>query len=390
MDSFVDTYRPHSFDEMVGQKGIIGEFNNRSKEMNFSKALLLEGESGSGKTTAALIVAALINCTSPQKQSNGTHTACGECASCKDIRNEKFYRDVTFLDASTMGKGDVVAIEKIVGVSPMYDKNKIIIIDEAQELSKASKGATLKLLEKKRKNVHIILCTMDAKSIHKAVRDRCQQYKFRKLDPTSISEYLFKVLEIEDPDEETPEVFVTEGLTTIADNSDGSVRNALQHFERCLIGKFFTKEDIVREFGFVSDEVMFGMIFKILAKDATVLNEIQKVDMKEFFYKSRKILTDGMIYKMTQVSESEWKAANAKKIAKFDTVLDILSAYSKISLMSYFIDSVYLHAIIDYMSIAIEKTQPSIVMNGTTTGRTAIANTNIVEIEKPTRVRKTR
>ena len=375
-------FRPHLFEDMVGQKGIIGEFKNRSKKISFPEAMLFEGESGSGKTTAALIVAALINCTNPKKLKNGEHQPCGKCASCKDIKNEKFYRDVTFFDASTMGKGDVVSIEKIVNVSPMYDKNKIVIIDEAQELSKASKGATLKLLEKKRKNVHFILCTMDVKSINKAVRDRTQQYKFRKLDSTSISEYLFKILEIEDPNEETPETFVTEGLTTIADNSDGSVRNALQHFERCMIGKFFTKEDIVREFGFVSEEVLFNMIFKILKKDATVLNELQKIDMKEFFFKSRKILTDSQIYKMTKVSESSWKEKNAKAIAKYDTVLDILNAYSKISLMPYFLDSIYLHAIMEYMTTT--------VIHGSISGRTLLTESNIEKIEKPTKVRKVR
>jgi len=281
-----------------------------------------------------------------------------------------------------MGKDDVVSIEKIVSVSPMYDKNKIIIIDEAQELSKASKGATLKLLEKKRKNIYFILCTMDAKSIHKAVRDRCQQYKFKKVDTISISEYLFKILEIEDPNEEVPEVFVTEGLTTIADNSDGSVRNALQHLERCLIGKFYTNEEIVHEFGFVSEEVMFSMIFKLLKKDVTVLSELKKIDMKEFFFKSRKILTDGMIYKMTGTSESEWKIANAKKIAKFDTVLDILNSYSKISLMPYFNESVYLYSIINYMKSNNEIKSVS--------GRKVLKESNIEEVPKPSRVRKTR
>lgn len=375
-------YRPHILEDMAGQKGTVNEFKNRSKEINFPEAMIFEGESGTGKTTAALIVAALINCTNPKKLKNGEHQPCGECASCKDIINEKFYRDVTFFDASTMSKGDTIAIEKIVNVSPMYDKNKIIIIDEAQELSKASKGATLKLLEKKRKNVHFILCTMDAKSIHKAVRDRCQQYKFRKLDPTSISEYLFKVLEIEDPNEEVPEVFITEGLTTIADNSDGSVRNALQHLERCMIGKFYTNEDIVREFGFVSDEALFNMIYKLLKKDATILNELQKVDMKEFFYKSRKILTDGMIYRMTQVSESEWKEKNAKAIAKFDSVLPLLNAYAKMSAAPFFLDSVFLHILIEYMTATFETASVS--------GRTLPKESNIEEVPKTTRTRKVR
>lgn len=374
-------HRPHLFEDMVGQKGIIGEFKNRSKVLNFPEAMLFEGESGSGKTTAALIIAALINCSAPVKLPNGEHQPCGKCASCKDIKNEKFYRDVTFFDASTMGKGDVISIEKIVNVSPMYDKNKIVIIDEAQELSKASKGATLKLLEKKRKNVHFILCTMDVKSINKAVRDRTQQYKFRKLDSISISEYLFKVLKIEDPNEETPEVFVSEGLTTIADNSDGSVRNALQHFERCIIGKFFSNEDIVREFGFVSDAVMFEMIFKLLSKDATVLNDLKKVDMKEFFFKSRKILTDGMIYKMTEVADTHWKAANAKRIAKFDTVLPLLNAYSKISLMPYFLDAVYLTAIMNYMtSVSIQNPPGAVLYSATGSNKDP----------KPTRTRKIR
>lgn len=372
----IHDYRPRKFEDMIAQKGIIGEFKNRSKNMNYSEAMILEGESGSGKTTAALIIASILNCSNPIILANGEHQPCGECASCKDIQNEKFYRDVTFFDASSMKKDNVISIEQIVSTSPMYDKNKIIIIDEAQELSKASKGATLKLLEKKRKNVYFILCTMDANSIHRSVRDRCQEYKFKKVDSVTISEYLFKILEKEDPNEKIPEVFIKEGLTTIADNSDGSIRNALQHLERCMIGKFYTNEEIMKEFGFISDESMFSIIFKLLKKDSTVLNELKKIDMKEFFYKSRKILTDGMIYKMTQVSQELWKEKNAKIIAKYNTVFDLLNVYLKVSVMPYFNDSVYLYELIDYLN-----------RSTTNSKRTILKESNMKEVSRIRKIR---
>jgi len=121
-------YRPFSFEEMVGLRIILDELKNRSNNLNFPQVSLYEGQSGTGKSTIARIVAALLNCKNPKTVQDKENTTfkipCGECSSCLDIKQERFKRDVYVLDASSMSKDDVIGIRKLVVTSPLYDKNK--------------------------------------------------------------------------------------------------------------------------------------------------------------------------------------------------------------------------------------------------------------------------
>jgi len=136
--------RPRNFDDIVGQKHIIQTFKNRSKNLNFPQVMLMEGETGSGKTTTAQIIAQLLNCKSPIENPDGTKCACQTCPSCLDIISGRFNRDVQVIDCAGMAKEDVLKLKDKLAISPMYDKNKILILDEAQNLGNATtKGALL-------------------------------------------------------------------------------------------------------------------------------------------------------------------------------------------------------------------------------------------------------
>ena len=53
--------RPKSLDEMCGQKTIVAEMKKRSLTMEFPSVMIFGGDSGTGKTTMALILGALMN-----------------------------------------------------------------------------------------------------------------------------------------------------------------------------------------------------------------------------------------------------------------------------------------------------------------------------------------
>jgi replication-associated recombination protein RarA len=65
-------YRPFSFDEMAGQKGIIDEMKKRSITMDFPKVMIFAGPSGTGKTTLSRIITALLNDPNPIVHSDGS------------------------------------------------------------------------------------------------------------------------------------------------------------------------------------------------------------------------------------------------------------------------------------------------------------------------------
>ena len=144
--------RPFKWDDIVGQKGIVKEMKKRSKTMEFPEVMLFEGASGTGKSTMAFLIAALLSDKNPIVNKDGTKDPNPESPSSKAILEMRFNRDVIYKDASNMSKDDVLALQREVANAPMFDSVKVVIIDESQELSKAGRGATLALLEKKRKN----------------------------------------------------------------------------------------------------------------------------------------------------------------------------------------------------------------------------------------------
>lgn len=317
---------------IVGQSNIVKEFIKRTtNKIDIPQTILLSGSSGSGKTTLAYIIAKILNCKNPIKNKDGYLEPCNECPSCKDILTEKFSRDVKFIDCSSYNKENVVDLQKESNIMSIYDKNKIFILDEFQELGSKAKSAVLKLLEKPRKNVYFICCTMDIKSIDKSVIDRCQHYKFKSIDYSEISEYLFNIIS---DMENIPESFFSEGLHTIAYNAQGSIRNALSNLERCIFSELWTKEVIEKELGFLSENRINEILLSLLKKEKNALHDLNSLNnLDEFFYKTRKILIDSKIYKITGSLEEEWKIKQANLYSQYN-LDDLLRIYVE-SLNSY-------------------------------------------------------
>jgi DNA polymerase III gamma/tau subunit len=297
--------RPFAFDDICGQKAIIQEMKKRSMTRDFPSVLIFGGESGTGKTTIALIIAALLNDEHPLR-GKGCLNPNPESPESKAILNETFNMSCSMYDASRMGKEDVLRLEETVSSASMFGGKRVLIIDECQELAKTSKGVTLKLLEKKRQDAYIILCTMNPDAFDKSVRSRGLYYQFKSPSCFDIAEYLFKLTE--QFGKNAPDSFVQEGLIAIAENCEGSVRMAVQNLERCLAGELYTAEAIQNALGFLSNTKLLDMVSKILNRDAGVFKELRTMDLKDFFYTSYKFISDCLIYLRTETTDAAWKA----------------------------------------------------------------------------------
>jgi len=342
-------YKAKSFDEIIGHKKITKEFIKRSKENNFAEVMFFIGEPGSGKTASASIIAKKLNCQTGKENC--------VCIVCQDIDNELFNRDVHLFNASKMGKEEVNKLEELVSYYPTYDKNIVIIIDEAHELrSVSAKGATKKLLEKKRDNVFYILCTSDYEAFTPEIKRRGQVYLFKEVSDAEIAEFLLNILKKEEIFETIDESFITEGLFTIASNCNGSPGYALSLIERCIQGEIYIKKDIISELGLVSNETSTNILEKLLKKDKSVFEDLKNVDLKEFFMKSNKILNDIKIYQLSGYSDQEWKIQGAKRLLNIgiNNIDFLLEKFNNVKTVPYFIETSFYYEVTTYFNDQLE------------------------------------
>src|SRR6185503_4645532 len=155
-------YRPRKFEEIVGKKAVSALLKAMLLRNTLPNVLLLEGSKGSGKTTTARITAAYLNCLSEYKP-------CGECESCHAVFEGRSLA-VREIDAASHGLVDDIRQLQESLLYAVPGAKSVLIIDEAQGLSKAASNALLKTLEFPPENTIFILITTESAKILPTIR----------------------------------------------------------------------------------------------------------------------------------------------------------------------------------------------------------------------------
>ncbi len=235
-------YRPKSFNELVGQKHVSQTLSNAIKLNRIAHSYLFAGLRGTGKTTAARIMAKELNQSDVSKISSGS-----------DL-------DVIELDgASNRGIDEIRDLKESVKYPPVSGKYKIYIIDEVHMLTNEAFNALLKTLEEPPSYVVFILATTDPFKLPTTILSRSQRFEFRSLSKTEIHQHLKFVLAEEGlkSDEES--------LNAISVHSGGSMRDALSLLDQVIA---FSNGDIelslVEEMlGSISQESLMEILLNI-------------------------------------------------------------------------------------------------------------------------------
>ncbi len=321
---FTIAYRPKTLGEVRGQDQIVKDLRRRQKEDAWPKAMLFQGPFGTGKTTLAQIVAAMMEACDKQGNPDWDHP------SNKSILRETFDRDVERVDGSQFSKADLVDFTAHLKMRPMYDKRRIIIIEEADQLSTAAINALLKVMESPQPNVHFILLSMEEKGIPGAIKSRCQVFKVKPLGITDIMLTLHDVMiksGYED-DKNIPASFKVEGLGEIAKTSGGSMRTALSNLERCLSAGIFTKEAIQKEFFVVDETSTMNVLRGILrlSTEESVWSTLSKANPQEIYNYMTSILASAMVYDVSGYIENDYFENSYKELLSYGKD-DIVFAY---------------------------------------------------------------
>ena len=216
-------FRPLNFDEMVGQEHITKTLKNQIISNRIGHAYLFNGGRGTGKTSAAKILARAVNCLN-LKDGN----PCNECEICKAILDGSL-TDVVEMDAASNNSvEDIRGIREEVNFLPTLAKYRVYIIDEVHMLSTGAFNALLKTLEEPPAHVKFILATTEPQKLPATILSRCQRFDFKKISVENIAKRLRLICD------EINVKISDNALNLIGVISEGAMRDSLSILERCI------------------------------------------------------------------------------------------------------------------------------------------------------------
>lgn len=218
-------YRPTSLDLICGQEHIKKILAQQIKRNALSNSYLFIGSAGTGKTTLARILCAMINCST-----GPTPTPSPEDPFVKMILSGEGGVDVQEIDAATHGRiEDVRKLRDRVPFSPMQMSKKIWIIDECHRLTDESWQALLKVLEEPPPHAMFIFCTTDPTNIPETILTRSMVLQFHAFSVKDILVHIKKISTLES------KAISDECLKMIAYSSRGSMRQALSTLDKIML-----------------------------------------------------------------------------------------------------------------------------------------------------------
>ena len=197
---WVEKYRPKKISEMVNQKEIMGSLDALLKNQSEMPHLLFSGSAGVGKTSTAICIS-------------------------RDILG-KHWQDYSLELNASDERGIGMVREKVKKFSRFAGLDteipfKIIILDEADEMTSDAQTALRRIIEDTAKYCRFILIANNLSKIIEPIQSRCVVFKFTRISNKEISSQLKFIAQKEKikADEK--------GLETICDYADGDIRHAI-------------------------------------------------------------------------------------------------------------------------------------------------------------------
>ena len=231
-------YRPRRFAELKGQEHVVRALRNAVANDRGGQAYLFSGPRGTGKTSAARILAKVLNCANPNEGE-----PCCECDSCLAIERGASF-DVLELDAASNNGVDNIRelIERALMGNP--GRHRVFILDEVHMLSAGAEAALLKTLEEPPPHVVFVLATTDPQKVSDTIRSRTQHLQFRLLAAKELEDHVRWV--VQDAKLEVS----ADAIRQVVEQGAGSARDTLSALELVVAGGgeaevFVRPEDVI-------------------------------------------------------------------------------------------------------------------------------------------------
>ena len=284
---WVEKYRPSKLSEVVGQTEIIGSLKALIKDPTDMPHLMFSGSAGVGKTTTALCIS-------------------------RQILGE-FVKDNTLeLNASDergigMVREKVKKFSRFAGMADI--PFKIIILDEADEMTSDAQTALRRIIEDTAKICRFIFIANNISKIIDPIQSRCATFKFTTISEEDIVGRLEEIAKKEKVKADK------KGLKAIYDHSEGDLRHAINLMQATASLGGITEDNVKSSAG--------------LTKTGDV-DDVLKIALSGKVPEAREKMIE--LIKVYGMSESDFlKYLNAavfkSKHSKLSEILEIIAKY---------------------------------------------------------------
>ncbi|GMA50574.1 DNA polymerase III subunit gamma/tau [Alicyclobacillus contaminans] len=319
-------WRPQTFQDIMGQPHVTQTLTNAIARGQVAHAYLFSGPRGTGKTSAAKVLAKAVNCLQP----DGVEP-CNECAACRSI-NAGSSVDVEEIDAaSNRGVDEIRQLRDKVQYAPAELQRKVYIVDEVHMLTTEAFNALLKTLEEPPAHALFVLATTEPHKIPGTIVSRCQRFDFRRIAPEVIVDRLRKVCDAEGLQYEE------DALWRLAEAADGGLRDALGLLEQAVaFGQgVVTAETAAHVMGGVATADLLGLVRQLATRD--VLGALQQLmawysagkDAQRIVHEILQVLRDLFIVKVSR-GEGQTARPGYRETAEQCSVEWLLHAVEKL------------------------------------------------------------
>jgi replication factor C small subunit len=227
-----EKYRPQKLDDIIGQDAIIKRLK-ASVERGNIQHLLFSGSAGVGKSSASIALA-------------------------KELFGNDWKSNFKELNASDDRGIDIIRIQvkEFAGAQSLGKAGfKIILLDEADSLTKDAQNALRRIMERYSRVCKFILSSNYQSKIIEPIQSRCAVYKFSRISESDMKKQLLKICDLESI---TIDNAALEAICYVA---EGDMRKAVNTLETAyLMGNNITIDSIYKSTGILHPEVIIDFI----------------------------------------------------------------------------------------------------------------------------------
>jgi replication factor C small subunit len=236
---WVEKYRPLTLNQVIDQKEIVNGLRHLIDIPDELPHLMFSGPPGVGKTTTALCIA-------------------------RHLLGEQWQRDTLELNASDERGIKMVRerVKEFAAVMKLITGNKdeqmfrIIILDEADEMTSEAQTALRRIIEDSSKTTRFIIICNYLSQIIEPLQSRCVVFRFTRLAKEDIVQHLKTICEKEGAK------FEEKALLQIYDATSGDLRHSINILQAAAGMGFVSRANVIASIG-LSGKSKVGEVIKL-------------------------------------------------------------------------------------------------------------------------------